>query len=222
MRVIVLGGEGDGAVAASLIEDLADARPAGESLVLLGFLNDAGAGEVLGYPVLGTLASWERWRGEGDVFFLAALHKVKESRRRFALVEGLGIPVERFVSVVHPTAVVSRHARVGRGTVVGPHATLMPGATVGDHCSLRASASVGHDCVVEDFCYLGPNSTLAGRSVMRRGAHLGPNASVLEGRTVGAHAVVGLGTSVLKDVGESDVVFGCPARRIGVAGGGGA
>jgi acetyltransferase EpsM len=141
--------------------------------------------------------------------------KVKESHIRSKKVKELPIPIERFYTLIHPLAAVSRKAVVGYGTFIGPHVTVMPNTTIGNHCSFRASASIGHDCKVHDFCYMGPNSTLAGHVTLEEGVHIGPNACVHGKVTLGAYAVAGMGTMVLKDLPSRVVSFGNPAKIIG-------
>jgi UDP-2-acetamido-3-amino-2,3-dideoxy-glucuronate N-acetyltransferase len=47
--------------------------------------------------------------------------------------------------------------------------------------------------------------------VVDRGAHVGLGARVLQGRRIGAEAVVGAGAVVVRDVLPGQIVVGCPA-----------
>lgn len=47
-----------------------------------------------------------------------------------------------------------------------------------------------------------------------QGAWVGAKAIILPGVTIGKHAIVGAGAVVIKDVNDSDVVGGNPARVI--------
>jgi acetyltransferase EpsM len=136
-----------------------------------------------------------------------------ESRAR--LIASLGIPEERWISVIHPTARVARDVEVGAGSFVAAYAVVQPGARIGRHVSIRAGANIGHDAVIEDFAYVGPNATLSGRAILQTGAHLGPNAAVLDQRRVGRYAVVGLCSAVTRDIPDREVWMGVPARRVG-------
>lgn len=213
--IVILGGPGDGLGVASFIESLISLKK--EKINLLGFLDDFTEGEIYGYPILGKLGDALSLSQENNIFFLSAILKVKHSYSRSKLLESLNIPLSKFITIIHPTATIARSAKIGLGTVIGPYVNIMPNVTIGNHCSIRASANIGHDCTLEDFCYVGPNATLAGRTKMKTGAHLGPNACVLEFKTIGSYSVVGIGSSVVKDVNEFDVVFGCPARKVGKA-----
>jgi acetyltransferase EpsM len=209
--VVILGGHGDGLVAAAA---LLEAERSGRPVRVAGFLNDATpvGGAIGGIPVLGRLEDWSTL--SSDVLFLPALHKAKLMHERARRICGLGIPEERWATVVHPMSVVSESARVGSGSFVGPFVTIQPGAQLGRFVSLRAGANVGHDARCGDFSYMGPNATLCGRAELGEGSHLGPNAVVLDGKRIGNYAVVGIGSAVTKNLPEFGVYMGNPARRV--------
>jgi acetyltransferase EpsM len=212
-RIIILGGLGDGLVVASALQDL---RASGENVVPYGFLNDfeKQGSRISGIPVLDKIENAKKFLDQEEIFFIAALLKVKETYYRAKKIEDLEIPKERYFTLLHPSATVSKSAKIGHGTFVGPHVTIMPEAVIGNHCSFRASASVGHDCMVGNDCYMGPNSTLSSRVKRGDGVHIGPNACVLEKVGLGPYSVVGLGSAVLKDLPAFVVAFGCPVKII--------
>lgn len=57
-------------------------------------------------------------------------------------------------TVIHPTAIVHQHARLGRGVTVGPFCTISADVEVGDGTQLRShvvlddGARIGSDCVL--------------------------------------------------------------------------
>lgn len=211
IKIVILGGPGDGVVVAQALRDL---DRAGKPVVVVGFLNDAlPEGTMIdGIPVLGALDSWTAL--PSDVRFCPALHKVKLMAARAKRILELRIPDERWFSVMHPTAKISDGVRIGCGSFIASYVTVQPGAILGRFISIRAGANVGHDASVGDFAYMGPNSTLSGRARLEDGAHLGPNAAVLDGVKVGRYAVVGLCSAATKNIEEFSVCIGVPARVI--------
>jgi sugar O-acyltransferase (sialic acid O-acetyltransferase NeuD family) len=211
-RLVVLGGPGDGLVVA---EAILHATEAGQDVELYGFLNDVlPSGQILqSVPVLGRFEDWHAL--DGDVMFVPAVQKVKDMQARVSRIESLGIPDQRWTSVVHPRAVVSSDVQIGVGAFVASCATVQPESRIGRFASLRAGAMLGHHCVVEDHAYVGPNATMCGRSTLDFGAHLGPGAVLLDSKTMGTFSVAGIAAAVTKSVPDYWVVFGNPAVRVG-------
>ncbi len=165
-----------------------------------------------GHPVLGKFEDWAAL--SPDTLFISVLHKAKRASARMARIAALGIPVDRWAIVRHPSAVVACGVPIGHGSYIGPHAVIMPGAAVGSHASLRPGCSVSHDTVLGDFVFVGPNATLNGNCRAGNGVHIGPNAVIHEETGIGDLAVVAMGSVVLEDVPERTLVAGNPARAI--------
>ena len=181
-------------------------------------MDDGLAGGVVdGLQVFGRLDDWASV--DATFKFLPAIQKVRDMPRRAARIEALNIPDERWASIRHPSSVVASTATVAPGSFIASFVTVQPKAMIGRWASLRAGANIGHDAQVGDFGYVGPNATLCGCAVLGYGAHVGPNSVVLDGRTVGRFAVVGIASAVTKHVPEGWVVIGNPAERVGVVAG---
>lgn len=210
-RILILGGQGDGVVIASALQDLRDFD---REIIPYGFLNDfePPGTKIADLPVLDKIENAIKFVGQKDIYFISALLKPKQSYERSQKIEKLMIPLERYYTLIHPQATVSKAAKVGKGTFVGPHANVMPGATIGNHCSFRAGANVGHDCIIGNYCYMGPNSNVSGRVKLGDGVHIGPNASVLDRVNIGSYSVIGIGSVVVKDIADFMIAFGNPAE----------
>lgn len=211
-RLVILGGPGDGFVVA---EAAGLAAKAGAPYTIYGFLNDTIAkGETIyGLPVLGRFEDWRALGGEA--VFCPAIQKVRDMPRRVQRIEDLGIPAERWMTVRHPVTAVAASASIGIGCFVASFVTMQPGTRLGNFATIRAGASIGHDAVIEEHACVGSNATMCGGTRLMRGAHLGPNAVVLDYKSVGCFAVVGVGAAVTKDVRDFAVVMGNPAKRVG-------
>lgn len=204
MKVVVLGAGGN-------CRDIVDAMLDIGGFEPLGYLDDDPAKigtEVGGYPVLGPLSSWR----DHDAEFVDGLNGEALTGRKAGILKDLGIPQTRFVTVVHPTASISRMAEIGRGTVILQNVTVNSSARIGDHVMVLPGSVVSHDAVVEDCAYLTPGVLLAGYVRVGTGAYLGAGSVVKHRVTIGAGAVVGMGSVVLHDVPPGATVYGNPAR----------
>jgi len=120
----------------------------------------------------------------------------------------------KFLTAIHPRAVVSPYAGVGEGSVIMAHAVVGPAAEVGMHCIINTGAVVEHDCRIGDFVHISPGAVLAGGVTAGEGAHVGTGAAVIQGVTIGRWAVIGAGAVILRDVPDHAVVAGNPGKII--------
>lgn len=120
----------------------------------------------------------------------------------------------RFHTVVHPKAVLSKHASFGEGTVIMAGVVVNPDTVIGKHCIINTGAIIDHDCVIGDYAHISPNASLAGDVSVGEGTHIGIGATIIQGVKIGKWAIIGAGTVVLKDIEDYAVVVGNPARII--------
>lgn len=210
-RIVILGGPGDGMVAAQIVRDM---RKGGIEVELAGFLNDAlGRGETIdGLPVLGGTRDWRN--APPDHLFHICLHKVGQMKQRAGLVESFGIPDDRLATLRHPSSLVADGAAVGAGAMIAQNVVCQPGARIGRLASIRAGANLGHDTVLGDLAYVGPNASLCGRAEVAYAGHVGPNAVLTDGCRIAEYAVLSAGAVALRDLDSGSTWLGNPARRV--------
>jgi acetyltransferase EpsM len=141
-KLVILGAGGDGLVIAEAAR--AVTFPGAPCAEVVGFLDDAypAGGSFEGYPVFGALDAWRSLPPE--VKFVPAVQKVGDMPRRMSRLDGLGIPRERWATVVHPTAMVASSAQLGAGVYIAAFCSVQPRCAIGDFASLRAGAALGH------------------------------------------------------------------------------
>ncbi|MEQ9641547.1 MAG: acetyltransferase [Alphaproteobacteria bacterium] len=211
--ILILGGPASGGVVLQGILDLnrhSEIAP----FECVGFLNDAepvGA-SIHGYPVRGGFDSWRDYAD--DIRFIGAVFHPDEMRARHTRVAGLGIPEERWASVVHPAAWVADTATLGPGCFIASGVVLGPDVRVGSRTMIRSNVYVGHHSTIGDFTFIGSNASINGRCIVGSRVHLGANCVLRDGVAIGDDGFVGIGAAVTKDVAAGDAVAGNPARRL--------
>jgi sugar O-acyltransferase (sialic acid O-acetyltransferase NeuD family) len=181
---------------------------------LLGFIDDnpARAGEVIdGTPVIGGRRELERLP---DARVVVCTGRPDNYVSRPQIVGQLGLPVDRYATIVHPAASLSSSCAVGPGTVLLANVVLTAAVRVGAHVAVMPHVTLTHDDAIEDFATLASHSTLGGGVRVSRGAYIGAGAIIGQGLTVGELALVGMGAVVTKDIPPREVWAGVPARRM--------
>ena len=121
-------------------------------------------------------------------------------------------------------------AKIGKGVSLGQNVFVGNKVVIGDCCKVQNNVSVYDNVTLEEGVFCGPSMVFTNvynpRSLIERkneyrdtlvkiGATLGANSTIVCGVTIGAHAFVGAGAVVQKDVPDFALVVGVPARQIG-------
>ena len=149
----------------------------------------------------------ERARG---AMLHAAVGDAQTRERWFGAHGGAG----GFASVIDPSAIVSRSARIGRGVFIGTGAVVHARAVVEDGAIVNTRSVVEHDSVVGSFAHVSPGAVLCGGVRVGASAQVGAGAVVIPTRVIGERATVGAGAVVVRDVADGVTAVGVPARAL--------
>lgn len=120
----------------------------------------------------------------------------------------------RFVTVRHPTAIVSPFARLGEACQIMASAVIQPNASVGKGSIVNTAAVVEHNVSLADWTHIAPRAVVCGDAHIGAGSHVGAGAVVRQGVRLGAGVVVGIGAAVVKDQFAVAILAGVPARTL--------
>ena len=134
-------------------------------------------------------------------------------------------------------AQIREQAVLGKGCVIGRGAYIGSGVQLGDHVKVQNYALVYEPAVIGDGVFIGPGVVLTNDRNPRatspsgdpkstfdwvaegvrisNGASIGAQSVILAGTVIGAWAMVGAGSVVLRDIPNHALVVGNPAQQIG-------
>ncbi len=118
------------------------------------------------------------------------------------------------VLLIHPSAVVSRSAVIGLGTMVLPLVVVGAGVSIGENCILNSGCVVEHDSRLYDHVHVSPGAVLGGEVTLERFAHVGMGAVVLSRLRVGSESILGAGAVAIRNVAPGWIVAGIPAQPL--------
>lgn len=204
-KIFVYGASGHGKV----VGDILLAR---KSPTFVGFIDDRADlrdTRVLGLPVFGD-GQW--LQEQARVTRVGVALGVGDNFVRRKLAEKCFSWGAELVTLVHPTASVSKSARLGRGTVVMAQATINAEAKIGTGAIVNTSAVVEHDVEIGDFANVSPNAVMGGASRLGTLSHLCMGALAIPCVSIGANTIVGAGSVVVRNIPDGVVAFGVPAH----------
>jgi len=211
MKVIVFGTGGNCLDFVDIIDDIN--RDAGHTVFeCVGFLDDNQDNwgkRFFGVEVLGGLADASKF---DDCHFINGVGSYRNFWKRDKIIAKAGLSLEQFVTIVHPTASVSRRSTLGRGVVVFPNVTITSNVTVGHHVTILQNASISHDSIIGDYSCITSHVSISGNVTAGEACYFGANAAVRNSITIGKHCLIGMGATVVKDIPDNQVVVGSPAK----------
>lgn len=117
--------------------------------------------------------------------------------------------------------VIAANARIGRYEVaLGAGLNIMDGVlissetTIGEGSLINARAALHHNVSVGRYCEVSPGAQLLGHVQLGDYSQVGAGAIILPHVTIGKGATIGAGAVVTRNVSDSEVVVGVPARAL--------
>lgn len=202
-KIAILGASGHGQVIADLATDC------GVKDVV--FFDDK-------YPSLVENGMWPVGGTINDFFksqslFSGAVVGIGDNTTRLVLTNKLlSLSIEVPI-LIHPSAYVSKYAKLASGTIVMPKAAVNTGASIGIACIINTSCSIDHHCKLSDGVHISPGAHLAGNVTIGECSWIGIGSCIKQGINVASNAVVGAGACVIKEVAQNKTVIGIPARE---------
>ena len=121
-------------------------------------------------------------------------------------------------------------AKIGSNCNIGQNVFVAGGAEIGNFCKVQNNVSIYAGVKAGNYVFFGPSCVLTNdinpRGMYAKGGHyletiledgvtLGANCTIVCGKTIGTHALIGAGGVVCKNVEPYSIMVGNPAKKIG-------
>ncbi len=168
--------------------------------------------QILGYSIIGTDDMIDSLTKEFRYFFITVgqIGSPGVRLRIFQKLKQTGLPLPVIIS---PFANVSKHAKLGEGTIVMHHALINAGATAGCNCIINSKALVEHDAQIGDHCHIATGAIINGGVSVGHESFIGSCSVISQNIIIAPKIILGAGSVVIKNLAETGTYMGIPAKK---------
>ncbi len=83
---------------------------------------------------------------------------------------------------------------------------------IGNDCFFMAHSHLGHDVKLGNEVTIAPGTVIGGHAVIQDGANIGMGTMVHQFATVGAYCMIGMNSTITKDIPPFAMAYGSPAK----------
>lgn len=169
---------------------------------------------LLNYPVIGTDEEIEKLIAKGH-HFLITIGQVKSAAPRTRLYDKITGFKGKLATIVAASALLSKHASAGKGTIIMHQSIVNAGSTIGNNCIINNKSLVEHDCNIGDHVHISTAAIINGDCRIGKKVFIGSNSVLVQGVRIADEVIIGAGSVVVNDISEKGIYAGNPARKIG-------
>lgn len=189
------------------------AEACGYAIKGLYHFNDVRTGEIdHGFEILGSfedLLSKPTLKGMNFLLTMGD-NKIRTELSNQIICLGGEVP-----SLIHPTAVISRFAKISPvGVYISPFTYVQADSSIGDNTVLLSHVNISHTTNIGRSCFIAGGATIGAYTTMEDFVFVGQGALSISAKAkhIGHHAYIGARSLLTRDIPANVVVAGSPAR----------
>jgi sugar O-acyltransferase (sialic acid O-acetyltransferase NeuD family) len=149
--------------------------------------------KILGYSVIGNDSDIETLAKKYD-YALITVGQIKSPSLKIKLFDltkqaGFLLP-----SIISPKAYVSKHAKIGLGSVVMHNAIVNANTFIGNNCIINSRALIEHDCHISDHCHISTNAVINGGVKIESKCFIGSSVTTKDNITIKENSFIKAGS----------------------------
>lgn len=198
-KLIIIGAGGHGKVCAEIAQDMGEWNQ-------IYFLDDSypSVNKCLDFDIIGTTEDFNMFR-DYDFFVAIGNNKIRAEFVNLLLNNKINI-----VTLIHPTACVSKYVTIGEGTSIHQFSVINTDTKIGKGCIINTSAVVEHENKIADFVHISPNVSLGGQVIIGSYCWIGIGTSIINNITLSCEITIGAHSLVIKNILKEGIYKGVP------------
>ncbi len=205
-KLLIIGAGNVGAYLAYNISDFPEYE-------IVGFLDDdkdKQGKDYNGHKVLGFISKFENYLCDG-LSVVICIHSPQIKKLLYNKIKTSEVNFPNFIS---PKAWVSNGCKIGKGVIIYPGVSINYECTIGDFVNMNMNCAIGHNVTIDAFSSLSPGVSLGGFTSVDESVDFGIGATSIQNIHVGADAVIGGQSILIRDVPNGAKIVGIPGREI--------
>ncbi|MDV3575615.1 hypothetical protein CMU59_01070 [Elizabethkingia anophelis] len=111
-----------------------------------------------------------------------------------------------FPTIIHPSVVISKSAKLGKGNIIYPNSVIGPNCKIGNFNLITSYSFISHDCEIGDYNFLS-TAGLAGNVKIGNKNFFGIRSTIIPSVTIGSENTIQAGMIIDKNVADNETVF---------------
>ena len=124
-----------------------------------------------------------------------------------------------FIEGLNLFSLTSPEIEIGSGNVfrefVTVHKPTISSTKIGNDCYFMTQSHVPHDAIIQDRVKIANSNQIGGFTIIQSDAYLGLSAAVLQFSVIGEFSMIGMNSTISKNIFPGSLVAGSPARTLG-------
>ena len=168
---------------------------------------------VDGNKIIGKFCDIDRFYQQGTITHLAIAIGYKHFTLREQMYEKFRGKIP-FATCIHPTAFVSKSAKIGEGCLIYSMVNIEMHASIANNVTIFNQSSISHEVSVGDHSFFSVGVSMGGGVQFGKRTFVGVNASIANDIEIGDDSIVCGGTFLTKSIGNNSCAIGNPYRLI--------
>lgn len=120
----------------------------------------------------------------------------------------------KLATLVHPEVSIPDSTTIGEGTIICKFVSITCDVRIGKNVYIHPMVCIGHDSVIGDNTVISSFVDVAGDCKIGENAFLAIGVVMKQGISVGNKSIVGMSSVIHRDIPESVIAMGNPARAM--------
>lgn len=117
-----------------------------------------------------------------------------------------------FISIIHPSAIISKYSKIGIGVYIGINSIIDINSNINNFSIINNCSIINHDVNIGKYCHIAPNVAIAGNVNIGDLSWIGIGSCIKEKINIGNNVLIGAGSVVVKNIQNNAIVYGNPAK----------